>query len=192
MGLVVRCPAQRGINSTLATRSAWLDVRRLLHILFFIFMAGALLTIPAPTIAAPAPDYDASIVEITVTYQDHDPQIPWRRKAAAVRHGYGVFISAGQVLTTEDLVRNQTQVELRRAKSGAKLAATVLEADEQLNAALLTFSNSATANAVAAANTPVPITAASPTGLTVSLAVSACISGSAAPPTMAPIVSRMT
>ena len=39
---------------------------------------------------------------------------------------------------------------------------------------------------------PVPITEASPTGLTVSLAVSACISGSAAPPTMAPIVSRMT
>ncbi|MCX6992853.1 MAG: hypothetical protein NT011_06890, partial [Kiritimatiellaeota bacterium] len=61
------------------------------------------------------------------------------------------------VLTTEDLVRNQTQVELRRAKSGIKLAATVLEADDQLNTALLTFSNSAAANAVATANAPVPM-----------------------------------
>ncbi|MDP2991397.1 MAG: trypsin-like peptidase domain-containing protein, partial [Kiritimatiellota bacterium] len=104
-----------------------------------------------PAVAAPAPDYDASVVEITVTYQDHDPQIPWRKKASAIRQGYGVFISPGQVLTTEDLVRNQTQVELRRAKSGAKLAATVLEADDQLNTALLTFSNSAAANA------PVPM-----------------------------------
>ena len=125
-----------------------------------MLMAGMLLARPTPTVAAPAPDYDASVVEITVTYQDHDPQIPWRKKASAVRQGYGVFISAGQVLTTEDLVRNQTQVELRRAKSGAKLAATVLEADDQLNTALLTFSNSAAANAVAAANVPVPMTLA--------------------------------
>ncbi|MFH1970744.1 MAG: trypsin-like peptidase domain-containing protein [Verrucomicrobiota bacterium] len=112
----------------------------------FTLMAGLLLALPTPTVAAPAPDYDASVVEITVTYQDHDPKIPWRKKASAVRQGYGVVISAGQVLTTEDLVRNQTQVELRRAKSGAKLAATVLEADDQINTALLTFSNSAAAN----------------------------------------------
>ena len=100
-----------------------------------ILLAGLLLARPTPTVAAP--DYDASVVEITVTYQDHDPQIPWRKKAAAIRQGYGVFISAGQVLTTEDLVRNQTQVELRRAKSGVKLAAMVLEADDQLNTCLL-------------------------------------------------------
>ncbi|MBU4211152.1 MAG: hypothetical protein KKD33_01060, partial [Verrucomicrobia bacterium] len=112
----------------------------------FTLTAGLLLARPSPTVAAP--DYDASVVEITVTYQDHDPRIPWRKKASAVRQGYGVFISAGQVLTTEDLVRNQTQVELRRAKSGAKLAASVLEADDQLNIAPLTFSNSASANAL--------------------------------------------
>ena len=111
-------------------------------------MAGLLLASPTPTDAAPAPDYDASVVEIAVTYQEHDPQIPWRKKAAAVRQGYGVFIGAGQVLTTEDLVRNQTQVELRRAKSGVKLAAAVLEADDQLNTALLTFTNIPSANAL--------------------------------------------
>ena len=105
------------------------------------------LLLARPASAAPAPDYDASVVEITVAYQDHDPHIPWRKKAAAIRQGYGVVIGPGQVLTTEDLVRNQTQVELRRAKSGAKLAAAVQEADDQLNTALLTFSNSAPANA---------------------------------------------
>jgi S1-C subfamily serine protease len=119
----------------------------LLHILFFAFMAGLLLDLSAPAIAAPAPDYDASVVEITVAYQDHDPHVPWRKKAAAVRHGYGVVIGANQVLTTEELVRNQIQVELRQARSGVKLAATVLEADNQLNTALLTFGNNAAANA---------------------------------------------
>jgi len=88
------------------------------------------------------------MVEIIVTFQDYDPRMPWRKKASAVRHGYGVAISPGQVLTTEDLVRNQTMVELRRAKSGIKLPAVVLEADDQLNTALLTFSNSAAANAL--------------------------------------------
>ncbi|MBU0714529.1 MAG: hypothetical protein KJ964_04150 [Verrucomicrobia bacterium] len=125
-----------------------------------VLLTGLLFALPGPTVAAPAPDYDASVVEITVTYQDYDPQIPWRKKASARRQGYGVVISAGQVLTTEDLVRNQTQVELRRAKSGAKLAATVLEADDQLNTALLTFSNSVTANAVAAANALLPMSLA--------------------------------
>ena len=114
-----------------------------------IILLMALLGVrPTPAAAAPAPDYDASVVEITVTYQDYDPRIPWRKKAAATRQGYGVFISPGQILTTEDLVRNQTQVELRRAKSGAKLAATVLEADDQLNTALLTFTNILAANAL--------------------------------------------
>ncbi|MFH1477284.1 MAG: trypsin-like peptidase domain-containing protein [Verrucomicrobiota bacterium] len=126
------------MDKTLTTRCA-----RMISVL----MAGALLTQPSPTFAAPAPDYDASVFEITVTYQDHDPQIPWRKKASALRRGYGVVIGAGQVLTTEDLVRNQTQVELRRAKSGVKLAATVLEADDQLNTALLAFSNLPPANA---------------------------------------------
>ncbi|MDD5676781.1 MAG: hypothetical protein PHW60_02165 [Kiritimatiellae bacterium] len=112
----------------------------------FTLMAGVLLAWTTPTLAAP--DYDANMVEITVTYQDYDPRIPWRKKAAAVRQGYGVVIGAGQVLTTEDLVRNQTQVELRRAKSGVKLAAAVLEADDQLNTAILTFSNAPSANAL--------------------------------------------
>ncbi|MBI2437233.1 MAG: hypothetical protein HYV36_00255, partial [Lentisphaerae bacterium] len=108
--------------------------------------------------ATPVPDYDASVMEVTVTYQDADPQIPWRKKAAAIRQGYGVVISPGQVLTTEDLVRNQTQIELRRAKSGAKLSATVLEADDQLNTAILTFiPPQAGFTNLSVANAPVPL-----------------------------------
>ncbi len=114
---------------------------------FLVFLAAGLLpALPAPGGTAPVPDYDASVVEVTVTYQNHDPRIPWRKQAAAIRQGYGVIVGPGQVLTTEDLVRNQTQIELRRARSGVKLAAAVQEADEQLNTALLTFSNSASAN----------------------------------------------
>ncbi len=136
-----RRPPWRDPQLSGAERHFPFHARHLFNILLFICMTGLLAATPLPL-----PDYDASVVEVIVTYQEHDPRIPWRKKASAVRHGYGVVIGSGQVLTTEDLVRNQTQVELRRAKSGAKLAANVLEADDQLNTALLTFTNIPSAN----------------------------------------------
>jgi len=111
-----------------------------------ILLTAMLGALPAPAVAAPTPDYDAGVVEIIVTYQDHDPRIPWRGKASATRRGYGVVVSAGQVLTTAGLVRNHTLVELRRARSGVKLPAAVLEADDQLDTALLTFTNTPSAD----------------------------------------------
>ncbi|MBI2440222.1 MAG: hypothetical protein HYV35_02505 [Lentisphaerae bacterium] len=122
------------------------------------FLLAGLLAQPLPMLAAPTPDYDANVLEITVTYQDFDPHIPWRKKAAQVRQGFGVVIAPGQVLTTEDLVRNHTQVELRRAKSGSKLAAAVREADDQLNTAILTFIPPQTGfTNLPGANAPVPL-----------------------------------
>ena len=59
-----------------------------------LILLTALLALPAPTVAAPGPDYDASVVEITVTYQDHDPQIPWRKKASAIRQGSTIMAMA--------------------------------------------------------------------------------------------------
>lgn len=98
-------------------------------------------------------DFERSVVEVLVTYQKYDPHFPWRNERPGVRHGYGVVIGKGRVLTTEALVRNHTLVELRRAKSGLKITATVIQADYQVGAALLGFEE---ARAVAELK-PVPL-----------------------------------
>lgn len=83
------------------------------------------------------PTDDASIVEVIATCQEFDPQIPWRKKPPQIRQGLGVIVQGNYVLTCDGIVRNSTLIEIRRAKTGMKLEATVLEADENIGAALL-------------------------------------------------------
>lgn len=94
-------------------------------------------TLVLPAVENLPPEADASIVEVIATCQDFDAQLPWRNKRPLVRASLGVVVEGRQIMTIENVVRNQTLVEIRRAKSGVKLEAGVLEADEQLNAALL-------------------------------------------------------
>lgn len=96
--------------------------------------------LPAPATEPPPLSYDATIVEVITTCQEFDPQIPWRKKQPQIRQGLGVVIEGGQVLTVEGIVRNATLLEIRRVKSGAKLEAKVIEADDQIGAALLKVS----------------------------------------------------
>ncbi len=86
-----------------------------------------------------AADPSCHMVEVLVTAQRVDPRIPWRRQRPESREGYGVIIAPGRVLTIEELVRNQTLVELRRAASGTKQPARVRLTDWQMNVALLEF-----------------------------------------------------
>ncbi len=88
-----------------------------------------------------AVELDQSVVEVQVTVQIADPSMPWRRYPPAVRRGFGAVIGPGRVVTTESLVRNHVMVELRRARSGAKTAVRVAEADPQTGAAILVWDN---------------------------------------------------
>jgi len=94
-----------------------------------------------------------SVLEVIVHYQTFDPVRPWQKKRPGVRSGYGVVVDRGKVLTTEDLVRNHTLVELRSAKSGAKIPADVEQLDWQGNLALLVPAPGSSA----AATTPAPL-----------------------------------
>ncbi len=100
-------------------------------------LLAALLLRAALSAADPAPATDACLVEVLATYQQPDARIPWRRDPPRGRQGVGVLVGPGEVLTTETVVRHQTQVELRRAKSGRKVTAAVIQADAQRNLALL-------------------------------------------------------
>jgi S1-C subfamily serine protease len=90
----------------------------------------------------PLPADDASIVEVIATCQNYDTRMPWRKQKPRIFPGLGVVVDKNKVLTTADLVRNQTLVEIRRAKSGTKIKVEVVESDFQANIALLAICSS--------------------------------------------------
>lgn len=77
------------------------------------------------------------VVDVLVTTQSCDERMPWRLSRPMARQGYGVVIGPGRVLTTEELIRQATLVELRQPGRAAKVVATLRQSDPQCNAALL-------------------------------------------------------
>ena len=79
---------------------------------------------------------EPSLVRVNVTGQPYDYFRPWQKKAPFSKRGLGAVLSQGRVLVTADLVTNQNYVELERAESGEKTAATVQVIDYEANLAL--------------------------------------------------------
>jgi len=77
------------------------------------------------------------VVDILVTCQNCDEHMPWRLSRPQFREGYGVVIGFGRVLTTEELIRQATLVELRQPGRATKFAAVIRQSDPQLALALL-------------------------------------------------------
>lgn len=82
-------------------------------------------------------EYEKNVVRVLVTSQQFDAFLPWQKTQTGFRQGYGVVVSGGLVLTTENLVRNHTLVQVQRMQSGRKLQATVEQADVATDLALL-------------------------------------------------------
>ena len=100
-------------------------------------LALALAVTAPPAARADTVDVGKSLLQVIVTYQDFDPQIPWQKRQPGQRYGYGVMLDGSRLLTTEDLTRNGALIELRRAKRGEKYAATVQQSDYQADLAIL-------------------------------------------------------
>src|SRR5437660_10472819 len=77
------------------------------------------------------------VVGVNVTGQPYDYFRPWQKKAPLSKRGLGAVLPQGRVLVTADLVGNENYVELERAESGDKSAATVQVIDYEANLALL-------------------------------------------------------
>jgi hypothetical protein len=78
-----------------------------------------------------------ALVRVNVTGQSYDYFRPWQKKAPFSKRALGAVLSKDRVLVTADLVANQNYVELERAESGEKTAATVEVIDYEANLALL-------------------------------------------------------
>lgn len=104
------------------------------HALLALLLLGAA---SQPARAGDPAALSNSLVHIGVTFQAHNPRMPWQKGRPEFRSGYGIAVGDGLLLTTEALVRNQTLVEVRRAGSGRSTPARVVEADSQVNLALI-------------------------------------------------------
>lgn len=80
---------------------------------------------------------EMSLVRVNVTGQAYDYLRPWQKRAPFSKRALGAVLSQGRVLVTADLVGNQNYVELERAETGEKMAASVAVVDYEANLALL-------------------------------------------------------
>jgi len=113
----------------------------------FNFALVGLLLLPLGLLAAPpkkepGPETvvkpkELSLVRVNVTGQAYDYIRPWQKRAPFQKRALGAVLAQGRVLVTADLVANQNYVELERAESGEKTAASVVVADYEANLALL-------------------------------------------------------
>src|SRR5947208_775099 len=80
---------------------------------------------------------EVSLVRVNVTGQPFDYFRPWQKKAPFSKRALGAVLAQGRVMVTADLVANENYVELERAESGEKIAASVEVVDYEANLALL-------------------------------------------------------
>src|SRR5438874_8009227 len=112
---------------------------KILSFLFAVTLLGGSATLWAkkePTTQAVQPR-QLSLLRVNVTGQGYDYFRPWQKRAPFSKRALGAVLSQGRVLVTADLVANQNYVELERAESGEKIAASVEVVDYEANLALL-------------------------------------------------------
>ncbi len=80
---------------------------------------------------------NAPVVRVNVTNQPWDFVHPWTKHAPYSRRALGIVLKGKKVLVTAELVANANYLELEKAESGEKVAATVEVVDYEANLALL-------------------------------------------------------
>ncbi len=78
-----------------------------------------------------------SFVRVNATIQTFNAGQPWQRNGPQRRSGLGTLISASEILTTAEMVANQTYLELENADSTQRVQAQVIAIDYKANLALL-------------------------------------------------------
>lgn len=85
----------------------------------------------------PAPEPSSSILLVNSTLQNYKPMQPWEKENERRAHALGVSLGNGMVLTTGNVVKAATYVELSLPDQSRTVPARVLRIDEGLNLALL-------------------------------------------------------
>lgn len=83
-------------------------------------------------------DQPLAVVRVNATTQAPDFFRPWAKKPAVSRRALGAVLPGNRVLIAAELVANQSYIELEKAASGEKVAATLTAVDYETNLALVT------------------------------------------------------
>jgi PDZ domain-containing protein len=105
---------------------------------FLLFVLSAMQL--APALAVPmdvTKEKHVPVVRVNATNQAYDFLRPWSKKAPASMQALGPVIANRRVLVTAEMVANSNYVELEKAESGERTAATVEAVDYEANLALL-------------------------------------------------------
>ncbi|MGI9114696.1 MAG: PDZ domain-containing protein [Chthoniobacterales bacterium] len=106
------------------------------RIITLLWLTAALSAFAKKEVAAVQPR-QLSLVRVNVTGQSFDYFRPWQKRAPFSKRALGAVLSQGRVLVTADLVADQNYVELERAETGDKMAASVEVVDYEANLALV-------------------------------------------------------
>jgi hypothetical protein len=112
--------------------------------LLILLSLGCLLAAPIVARAADPAGAAAlrrSLYAIRLTAQRGLPQEPWKKGPLEARTGYALAVGTNLFLTTDQLVRDATLVEVSPAGSARYYPARVIRADRDLNLALLDVSS---------------------------------------------------
>lgn len=102
-----------------------------------LLLSGAAGAAPAQKPVAVVEGKKSSVVRVNVTSQPPDFFRPWTRRPPYSRRALGAVLPGNRVLVTAEMVANATFVELEKAESGDKMAATVVAVDYEADLALL-------------------------------------------------------
>jgi S1-C subfamily serine protease len=81
--------------------------------------------------------FQNSLMELHVTRVETDRFLPWRKSQPMTQRGYGIAVGPGLLLTPEELVRNNTLIQIRRAGSAVFVPARVVLSDPRSSLALV-------------------------------------------------------
>lgn len=96
-------------------------------------------TIYCPSLAqAGSPSIPNSLVKLYITYQDYEASSPWKKKKNRSRSGYGCVLPSHKILTTADLIRNRTMIEVEKNTEKKYYLASVEVWDYDVDLAVLT------------------------------------------------------
>ena len=99
-----------------------------------IFLLGAILLSPA---GAEEKSLSSSLVKLNVTYQKYNAVTPWKKYDEKTRSGYGCVLPSHRILTTADIVKDNTLIKVKKSSSQEFFTARVEVIDYNADLATL-------------------------------------------------------
>jgi hypothetical protein len=78
-----------------------------------------------------------SVVKLYVTYQEYEAASPWKKRDNKSRSGYACVLPSKRLLTTADIIKDHTLIEVEKSSSGEYFTAQVVAVDYDVDLAVL-------------------------------------------------------